>query len=257
MKVIVTGAASGIGRAVATQLAAGGHQMLLVDREPKGLAETVALVGAGATALTADLALPGCGDTIAAAAKKVLGGVDWFVSNAGIFRVSPLATMSVEDFDAVIAINTRATWLIAKAIYPMLQASDHAAIAVTASVSGYHPSPPLGAYSLSKAALMMLVKQIANEWGPDGIRCNSVSPAATLTGMIPAAMTSPDQIKAREALSPLRKVNYPVDVADVILFLLSDAARNVTGVDIPVDSGTMLTLVSSAGVGPGKALASS
>lgn len=255
MKIVITGAASGIGRAVAAQLAtADSHQMLLVDRDAKGLEETASAIGGMTSTLSIDLANPDCGDRIASAVAREMGGADWLVSNAGVLRMSPLATMDVKDFDEVVAVNTRATWLIAKALYPMLRESHHAAIVATASLSAYHPSPPLGAYSLSKAALLMLVKQIANEWGPDGIRCNSVSPAATLTGMIPSAMTDPDALKAREALSPLGKVNRAVDVADVILFLLSDGARNVTGVDIPVDSGTMLTLISGSAIGPGKPL---
>lgn len=257
MRVIVTGAASGIGAAVARglvagRLAPGPHRVLLVDRDAEGLARIAAELGQTAAPFVADLADPDCGDAIAAAAIDAMGGIDGLASNAGIIAGAPLATMQVEDFDRMIAINTRSTWLIAKAIYPHLVAAGGGSIVATGSISASQPTPPLGAYSTSKAALLMLMKQMANEWGPDGIRCNTVSPGPTLTPMTAGGYADEVRRRNREAGLPLRRLGAPEEIADAILFLLSDFARNVTGVDLLADGGLSTTLMTASGAGSGQ-----
>lgn len=258
MRVIITGAAGGIGAAVARGLASGDpiarpHRMLLVGRDRAGLAETVRHIGPSATACVADLSDPHCGDTIVAAAVATMGGIDGLVSNAGIVEPAPLADLAVEAFDRTIAVNVRATWLIAKAAYPHLREAGGGAVVATASVSATQPTPSLGAYSASKAALVMLVRQMANEWGPDGIRCNTVSPGPTLTPMTAVRYGNTERRSRREADLPLRRLAEAKDIASVILFLLSDAARNVTGIDLATDGGLGTTLMASIGSGTGKA----
>lgn len=258
MRVIITGAAGGIGAAVASGLAsgsglAGPHRMLLVDQDAARLADVVADIGPAATAFVADLLNPDCGDAIVAAAIAAMGGIDGLVSNAGIIASAPLAHLTVEAFDQMIAVNTRATWLIAKAAHPHLCAAGGGAIVATASISASQPTPPLGAYSASKSALVMLVRQMANEWGPDGIRCNTVSPGPTLTPMTAAGYGDHERRSQREAVLPLRRLAVPEDIASVILFLLGDGARNVTGVDLAADGGLGTTLMTSSGAGSGQA----
>src|SRR5207302_10252888 len=109
------------------------------------------------------------------------GGLDGLVSNAGINRPGPLVEYSVDDWDRVFAVNTRATWLLAKAAYPALKASRGAIVAV-GSMSGSHPHANLGAYGPSKAAVIMLVRVLAQEFGRDGIRVNALSPGMVRTG---------------------------------------------------------------------------
>lgn len=257
MRVVVTGAASGIGAAVAQGLVAGRvmpgpHQVLLVDRDAEGLARMSAALGPAATALVADLSDPDCGEAIASAAANAMGGIDGLASNAGVILGAPLATMEVADFDRMISINTRATWLIAKAIYPHMVAAGGGSIVATGSISASHPTPPLGAYSTSKAALVMLMRQMANEWGPDGIRCNTVSPGPTLTPMTAGGYADEERRRSREAGLPLRRLGAPEEIADAILFLLSDFARNVTGVDLLADGGLSTTLMTASGAGSGQ-----
>jgi glucose 1-dehydrogenase len=194
------------------------------------------------------LALAGDMGTVEAPARVVgeavgrFGGLDALVSNAGINRPGRLLDYSVDDWDRLFAVNTRAAWLLAKAAHPALAASRGAIVAV-ASMSGSHPHASLGAYGPSKAGLIMLVQVLAQEWGPDGIRANSVSPGMVRTGMSANVYADPKIAAERQALVPLGRIATPEEVADVIAFLLGPDARYVNGHDLVVDGGVTGTLL--------------
>jgi len=256
MRFVITGAASGIGRACAELLAsgriiAGDHRMLLVDRDAANLQAVVEAVGERAAPFVVDLAEPDCGERIVAAAVAHLGGIDAVISNAGIIAGGSLAALDVADFDRMYAINTRAAWLLAKAAYPHLKESRGAFVA-TASMSATQPTPALGFYSSSKAALLMLVRQLSVEWGPDGIRCNTVSPGPTYTPMTKAGYDDEARRLQREANIPLRKLGTAEDVANVILFLAGPDAGHVSGIDVLVDGGMSNMLMPASGGGTGQ-----
>lgn len=255
MRVIVTGAASGIGRAVAQLLAgdtlAGPHQLLLSDRDAVGLNAVVSAIGPAAAACVADLAALDCGDTIVAAALAHMGGIDAVVSNAGIIGGGALVDLAADDFDRVYAINVRAGWALARAAHPHLAASQGAFVA-TASMSATQPTPGLGFYSSSKAALLMLVRQLALEWGADGIRCNTVSPGPTYTPMTSAGYDDPARRAQRESMIPLGKLGLAEDVAQAIVFLIGPKAGHITGIDILVDGGMSNNLMPATGGGTGQ-----
>ena len=253
MRVVITGAASGIGRAVAEQLAgaAAGHRLLLTDRDAPGLQALTDAIGPAAAACVADLASPDCGTRIIAAALDHMGGIDAIVSNAGIIAAGALVELSADEFDRIYAINTRATWALAKAAHPHLAASNGAFVA-TASMSASHPTPGLGFYSSSKAALLMLIRQLALEWGTDGIRCNTVSPGPTHTPMTQAGYSDPARRAQREAMIPLGKLGMAQDVANAILFLIGPNATHITGIDILVDGGMSQNLMPATGSGTGQ-----
>lgn len=243
MRAIITGAAGGIGAAVAVRLAEAREapRLLLVDVFEDGLAATAkaaAAAGAAASTLCCDLAAPDAGDVIVAEAARALGGLDAVISNAGMVRAGDMATLRVETYDLMHAVNARATWLLAKAAYPYLKQS-RGCIVATASIASEHPTPGIGSYSPSKAAVAMIVKQLAYEWGPDGIRCNCVSPGAVHTPMTDAKYRDPDSEarRAREAIIPLRRVARPSEIAAVVDFLASPDASYVTGVNVAVDGG--------------------
>lgn len=251
MRVIVTGAASGIGRAVAEMLGAGSNQLMLTDRDADGLRAVADAIGAAAGTCVADLGSADCGDVLVAAALAHMGGIDAVVSNAGIIAGAPLVDQTIEQFDRIYAINTRATWLIAKAAHPHLAASRGALVA-TASMSATQPTPGLGFYSSSKAALIMLVRQLSLEWGADGIRCNTVSPGPTYTPMTQAGYDDAERRAQREAMMPLGKLGRAEDVANAILFLISPQANHITGIDILVDGGMSNNLMPATGSGTGQ-----
>ena len=256
MRVVITGAASGIGRACAElllkgEIVAGEHSMLLVDRDAANLKLVAEGIGPSAGQLVVDLSDRDCGDRIATAAVAHMGGIDAVVSNAAIILGGALVDLGPDDFDKIYAINTRASWAIAKACHPYLKQSRGAFLA-TASMSATQPTPALGFYSSSKAALLMLVRQLCIEWGPDGIRCNTVSPGPTYTPMTAAGYADSARRDAREAGIPLRKLGLAEDVASAILFLIGPHAGHISGIDVLVDGGMSNMLMPASGAGTGQ-----
>jgi glucose 1-dehydrogenase len=246
MRVLVTGAASGIGRATCLRLAREASdrgetgQIAAVD-----LAPTAALVdlvgelrelGADPVSLYGDMGSVDDPARVVGEAAGRFGGLDGLVSNAGINRPGPLVSYGVEDWDRLFAVNTRATFLLAQAAHPTLKASG-GAIVVVGSMSGSNAHAGLGAYAPTKAAVIMLARVLAQEFGRDGIRVNSVSPGMVRTGMTAAVYANDELAAARDALVPLGRVAQPDDIADVIAFLLSPQARYVNGHDLIVDGG--------------------
>jgi NAD(P)-dependent dehydrogenase (short-subunit alcohol dehydrogenase family) len=142
----------------------------------------------------------------------------------------------VEDWDRLFAVNTRATWLLAKAAHGALKASGGALVAI-GSMSGSNAHANLGAYGPSKAAVIMLVRVLAQEFGRDGIRVNAVSPGMVRTGMTERVYADREIAAARDGLVPLGRVATPEDMADVVAFLLGPDARYINGHDLVVDGG--------------------
>jgi glucose 1-dehydrogenase len=193
-------------------------------------------LGAEVMPLRGDMASASEPGRVVAEAIARFGGLDGLVSNAGINRPGRLVDYAVEDWDRMFAVNTRATWLLAKAVHAALAASRGAMVTV-ASMSGSNAHAGLGAYGPSKAAVISLVKVLAQEMGRDGIRVNSISPGMVRTGMTAAVYADPRIAAERDGLVPLGRVATPEDMADVIAFLLGPDARYVNGHDLVVDGG--------------------
>jgi glucose 1-dehydrogenase len=252
MRIIVTGAASGIGRATARLFAERPHDgeppaLLLVDRERERLAmvaDELLPLGARVETAVGDLADPEFPVRVAARAEEALGGIDVLVSNAGAIHAAPIGSVALGDIERLFAVNARATLLLAQATYPALRRARGAVVA-TASIAAHAPAAQLGVYSASKAALVMLVRQMALEWGPDGIRCNTVSPGPTHTAMTARTYDDEEARRRRAGEIPLRRVGTPEDVAHAIHFLAGPGAAYVTGIDLPVDGGLGTTLMAS------------
>jgi len=255
MRIIVTGGASGIGLAAARLLAAepwdGRAQLLITGRNAEVL-ETAAVQlrddGADVVTEVADLTDVEAPARIVRKAHDTFGGLDGLVSNAGMIKVGPLASLAVADYDQVLALNTRATLLLAQAARPLLKAS-RGSIVATSSLASIMPTPPLGMYSASKAALVMLIQQMAVEWGGDGIRCNCVSPGSTLTPMTAKVYADPAERAKRERAIALHRIAQPEETAQAIAFLLGPRASFISGVNLMVDGGASLMFMTMTGAG--------
>lgn len=257
MRAIVTGSAAGIGRATALKLHHDARQrgdkaqLMLVDLQADKL-ESVAkeLRDEGAEVETfggdlTDVSVPG---RVVEATVKAFGGIDALISNAGVIKNGSLMDIEVEDYELAFNINTRATWLLVKAARPHL-AEAKGAIVATGSISGFHPTPPLGAYSASKAALIMMVRQLAVELGPEGIRCNAVSPGSTHTAMTDARYSQPELAAEAAKKNPLHMIGQPEHQAAAIAFLAGPEAAYITGENILVDGGMQNMLMPASAMG--------
>lgn len=241
MRVVITGASRGIGRATALKLAADGAEaMTLCDvaylDELEALATNLRTSGCKVRTLKADMAKPTEPAKVIAAAVKAMGGIDALVGNAGITAPSKLVDLDLATWNRVFDINLRANWLLAKAAHPHLKRSK-GAIVMLASMAGVVPQLPTGAYSPTKAALIMLTEMMAQEWAPDGIRANAVCPGFVHTSMTDAIYSKPVLARGRARMVPLGRVAKPGDIADSIAFLLSPQASYITGQSLLVDGG--------------------
>ena len=250
MRVIVTGGGSGIGRATCLRLnqdslarEGKGAQVvvsdLVADRVEAVCAE---LRAAGATAVghVGDVTEQAVCDGAAALALSEFGGLDVLVNNAGKGHRAPLSELDVAAWDYVFALNARAPWMLAKACYPMLKESAGTIVTV-GSVSGVNPQPGIGPYSSAKAAVIMLMKQMAIEWAPDGIRVNTVSPGVIHTPLVDWIYKDPERKAARTKFIPKGRVGQPEDIANVIAFLAGPDADYLQGENVIVDGALGLT----------------
>lgn len=242
-RAVVTGGGSGIGQASALALAAAGAEVTALDRSDTALAATADLAAArGLEISTRPCDITDESSVLAAAAA--IGPCDVLVNTAGIVRPGSLSELSLDDWNALIAVNLTGYLLCSRAFAPAMIANGGGALVHVASISGSHPQANSGAYSASKAALLLMSQQLALELGPQGIRSNTVSPGMVRTPMTEEYYRAPGVAERRDKAVPVGRVAVPDDIADVIVFLASDRARYVSGADIVVDGGFTTTLMS-------------
>ncbi|HVZ10398.1 SDR family NAD(P)-dependent oxidoreductase [Rhodopila sp.] len=236
---VVTGAGGGIGRAIALGMARGGASVVLLDKQLaacQATQEALRPTGAKTLALACDIADP---DSVAAAerASRAVGPCDILINNAGVLRPGPLATVSLEDWNLLLSVNLTGYLLCAQAFGKAMIERGRGAIVHTASIAASNAQGFSGAYSVSKAGVVMLSNQLAVEWGPHGVRSNVVSPGMVRTPMSEAFYQDADVAARRSRTVPLGRVATPEDMAQVALFLASDRAGYVNGQEIIVDGG--------------------
>ena len=236
---VVTGAGSGIGRAVAVAMASAGASLVLLDKDSakcEATAEVLRPTGVGALAVTCDIADPA---SVAAAesASRAMGPCDILVNNAGMLLPGSLATVSLEDWNLLLSVNLTGYLLCAQAFGRAMIERGRGAIVHTASIAGSNAQAFSGAYSVSKAGVLMLSRQPAVEWGPHGVRSNVLSPGLVRTPMSESFYQAPGVAERRAAAIPLGRVGTPEDMAQVVVFLASDRAGFVNGQEIIVDGG--------------------
>jgi len=247
---LVTGASRGIGRATAQALAgAGAHVIVHYGR---GTAEADALVaeirkaGGRADTAKADLSASEGAAELARQVRAIAGErLDIFVSNAGISKAAAIEDHAMDDFDNLFAINVRSPFFLVKELLPLFGEGSNIVLIsslVARSVPG-NPgqpgAPSLSAYAATKGAVDTLVKHWAATLGPRGIRVNAVAPGVIDTEMSSFTKTEAGR-NAALGMQALKRIGQPSDVADVVAFVASDAARWITGTSIPVDGGSKL-----------------
>lgn len=235
---VITGGASGIGRASAELFAGEGARVLVVDRPGSALAFDEAAI----ETLAADVAGAGSPQLIVERALEALGGLDILFNNAGVGVSAPAADMSDEDWDRVQAVNLRAVFRLCREATPALIRSRVGRIINTASVMANHTDRGLAAYCASKAGVVGLTRALASELGKHAVTANAILPGAILTGMTRTNFADPKIARIWARKSVLSRLGEPLDVARVALFLASDDAGFVTGQAIGVDGGLTLRL---------------
>nr|WTB33866.1 SDR family oxidoreductase [Streptomyces sp. NBC_00830] len=241
--ILVTGAGRGIGAAAARLFAREGAAVVLTARTESqiaAVAEEIRAAKGTAHHVTADLAAP---ESIRAAVQRVVdlhGRLDGAFNNAGMgVGPAPLAAVTEADFDRVVEVNLKGTWLcMAAEIEAMRATSTGAALVNTSSVGSLVGNPDLPAYGAAKRAVNSLTQSAAISYGPDGIRVNAIAPGTTLTEMIVEwQQHNPEIVEELNAKTPLRRAAEPDEAAQAAAWLLSDRASYVTGVILPVDGG--------------------
>lgn len=239
---LVTGASRGIGAATARALDAAGARVALVARSEADLAEVAADLERDPIVIAADLADVSAPASIAEQALDALGSVDVLVNNAAAAARLDTVDTDAELIDGLHAVNVRAPLLLIAALLPSMQANGRGSIVNLSSVSALVGTPRRAAYAASKAALDGATRSLAMELGPTGIRVNSVAPGVVDTALWAKNKTVAGVVETVEQQTPLRRWAQPEDIADVIVFLASDAARFVTGETISADGGMARTL---------------
>lgn len=246
--VVVTGAAGGIGAALAAAAVRVGWVVGMLDRDADAVESAARTVGDAAVALVADITDE---KSVATALDRFAGvtgreAPDGLVCNAGIVRFGPLLDLDVDDWRAVAEVNLTGTFVVARAVARRLVAAHQpGSMVMITSINGIAAGPNAGAYGATKAGVARLSQQMALEWAGSGIRVNAVAP-----GLIDAGMSAPiyadvDIRRRRSAAVPLERLGTAEEIASVVLFLLSDAAAYVTGAELVVDGGVSTSVLAT------------
>jgi len=234
---IVTGAGSGIGAATARAFSEAGASVVLADLDQDELDAIAATLPQDRTLVHClDVSRPDEVDAMVEAAVAHFGGIDVLFNNAGILVEGAADATALEDWNRIVAVNLTGVFLGAKAALPHLK-QRKGCIVNTASVSGLAGDRGMAAYNAVKGGVVNLTRALAIDHGRDGVRVNAVCPSFTRTGMTADMQQDEATVQAFLDRIPLGRLGEPVDIARAVLFLASDDAGFVTGVNLPVDGG--------------------
>lgn len=241
---LVTGAGRGIGLAVARALGEAGASVVLSSNEPAECETQAAALrerGIHARAIGCDVARHDEVKSLVPATLAAFGQIDILVCNAGVApHMGPIASASHADYDLTMTVNLRSVlWLTGEVINHMALRRQGSVILMS-SIAGLRGNKGLGLYGLSKAALAELARNLAVEWGPSGIRVNAISPGVTRTEFARPLTDQPEVLARRIALTPLRRIAEPEEIAGAAVFLAARSGGFITGHNLVIDGGTTI-----------------
>jgi NAD(P)-dependent dehydrogenase (short-subunit alcohol dehydrogenase family) len=246
-RALVTGASRGIGAAIARRFAELGADVALTARSAGKLAAVAADLGrqgASTLVIEADLTDRGSLAALIDGVSAQWGRLDILVNNAGLLPAAKPATeVSWAEWDATLGLNLSAPWYLACRARELM--GPGGVIVNNASTASYYPSRGLAAYNVSKSALVMLTRVLALEWARDGIRVVGIAPGKVDTDLVQPILRW--SATRNLPLNPMQRIGQDSEVADLVAFLVSDEARYLTGVTVPIDGGELLTAGSEAG----------
>lgn len=243
--VLVTGATGGLGQAMVHRLAEHGAKVVASDLNHEALQQLVGRWKEGGLDVHAAQADLRDSQAIRGMVKAVLqeqGRVDVLVHNAGVQGpAGPIGAASDADWDFVMNVNVRSALTLTRELWPSMSARGSGSIILTASIAGLRGNKAIGLYGLSKAALSQLARNLAVEWGPSGIRVNAIAPGLIRTPLATELLANAAFMEKRMAMTPLRRVGEPDEVAGVVVMLASRAGGFINGQTLVVDGGTLIT----------------
>lgn len=238
---IVTGAGGGFGEGIAKRYAAEGAKVAVVDIRGAEAQRVAGEIGKDAMAIAADVGSPADVEHVVKETASKLGPIDILVNNAGVtHRNRPILEVDEAEFDRMFRINVKSIFLFVRAITPHMRDHGGGVILNVGSTAGIRPRPGLTWYNATKGAVNLVSKSLAVELAPWKIRVNVICPVIGETGLLEAFMGVPDTPENRSkflATIPLGRMSTPEDIANAALYLASDEANFITGVEFPVDGG--------------------
>jgi NAD(P)-dependent dehydrogenase (short-subunit alcohol dehydrogenase family) len=241
---VITGSSRGIGRAIAELYAEAGARVVVSSRKLDACEEVVAAIkarGGAAMAAACNISRKEECETLVARAREAFGRIDVLVCNAAVNPYyGPLTEIPDEAFDKIMASNIRSNLWLCRLVMPEMAERQDGAVIVISSIAGLRGSPSIGAYAVSKAADMQLVRNLAVEWGRFNIRVNAIAPGLIKTDFARALWENPELREVTLKQTPLQRLGEPEDIAGAALFLAAPAGRFVTGTTMVVDGGVMI-----------------
>ncbi len=242
---LVTGATGGLGRAIVEALAAHGAKVVASDLDADACRQAATqwrAAGLDVQDRAADVSDTGSLEGLTTGVRRDFPSLDILVHCAGVQGpAGPLCATTEADWARVMDINLRSALTLSKGLLPAMARSGGGSVVFLASIAGLRGNRAIGLYGLSKAALSQMARNLAVEWGPSGVRVNTIAPGLIRTPLSHGLMADPAFMERRMAMTPLRRVGDPVEVAGVAVMLASRAGAFITGQTLVVDGGTLVT----------------
>ena len=250
---LVTGGAQGIGKAISLAFAREGANVIVADirnQEAEAVSAEIVEMGRKSLSFEIDVSRKSRVDEMVEKAAGAFGSIDILVNAAGIFVRSPIEDVSEEDWDRVMAVNLKGTFLCSQSVGRQMIKQGAGNIVNIASIAGHAPQININAYSPSKAGIIMLTKIMAVEWAGYGVRVNAISPGPTATPMFMSIYDSKAKFEQRKKAIPQNRVAGPDEIAHTAVFLCSEEAGFITGDSLVIDGGSLNSMFYLMGMLP-------